>query len=147
MIIKVEIEGKIYNVSINDVHSNPVLAEVDGKFYQVYPEDQAAAVTPITTAQPTAVPIAAPSVPTAAPVAPATAAGGGLTLNAPLPGVIVSIDVQAGQAVKSGQQLCTLEAMKMKNSIRSDRDGVIEQVHAAAGDSVKHNQPLFSFQA
>lgn len=40
MIIKVEIEGKIYNVSIKDVHSNPVLAEVDGKSYQVYPESQ-----------------------------------------------------------------------------------------------------------
>lgn len=140
MIIKVEIEGKVYNVSIKDVHGNPVLAEVDGKVYQVYPEDQATAVTPVTTAQP------AP-VPTAAPAAPAPAAGGGLTLNAPLPGVIVSIDVQAGQAVKSGQQVCTLEAMKMKNAIRSDRDGVIAVLNVNPGDLVKHNQPLFTFQA
>lgn len=140
MIIKVEIEGKVYNVSIKDVHGNPVLAEVDGKFYQVFPEGQPVAVTPVTTAQP------AP-VPTAAPAAPAPAAGGGLTLNAPLPGVIVSIDVQAGQTVKSGQQVCTLEAMKMKNAIRSDRDGVIAVVNVNAGDLVKHNQPLFTFQA
>ena len=139
MIIKVEIEGKVYNVSIKDVHSNPVLAEVDGKIYQVFPEGQAAAVTPVTTAQP------AP-VPTAATAAPAPAAGGGLTLNAPLPGVIVSIDVQAGDTVKSGQQVCTLEAMKMKNAIRSDRDGVIAVVNVNAGDLVKHNQPLLTFQ-
>ena len=86
-------------------------------------------------------------VPVAAPAAPASSAGNGLTLNAPLPGVIVSIDVQAGQSVKAGQQVCTLEAMKMKNAIRSDRDGVIAQVNVKAGDLVKHNQPMFTFQA
>jgi biotin carboxyl carrier protein len=59
----------------------------------------------------------------------------------------VAIDVQAGEAVKSGQQICTLEAMKMKNTIRSDRDGVIAQVNVNAGDLVKHNQPLFTFKA
>ena len=137
MIIKVEIEGKVYSVSIKDVHSNPVLAEVDGKVYQVFPEAQGPAVIPAVAAQPAPVPVAAP----------APSAGNGLTLNAPLPGVIVSIDVQAGQTVKSGQQVCTLEAMKMKNAIRSDRDGVITQVNVNAGDLVKHNQPMFTFQA
>ena len=140
MIIKVEIEGKVYNVAIKDVHSNPVLVEVDGKVYQVYPEAQGPAVIPAATAQ-------AASAPTASPAAPAPVAGNNLTLNAPLPGVIVSIDVQAGQTVKSGQQICTLEAMKMKNAIRSDRDGVIAQVNVNAGDLVKHNQRLFTFQA
>jgi len=140
MIIKVEIEGKVYSVSIKDVHSNPVLAEVDGKVYQVFPEVQGPAVIPAVAAQPAPVPVAAPA-------APAPSAGNGLTLNAPLPGVIVSIDVQAGQTVKSGQQVCTLEAMKMKNAIRSDRDGVIAQVNVNAGDLVKHNQPMFTFQA
>ena len=140
MIIKVEIEGKVYSVSIKDVHSNPVLAEVDGKVYQVFPEVQGPAVIPAVAAQPAPVPVAAPA-------APAPSAGNGLTLNAPLPGVIVSIDVQAGQTVKSGQQVCTLEAMKMKNAIRSDRDGVIAQENVTAGDLVKHNQPMFTFQA
>lgn len=140
MIIKVEIEGKVYKVSIKNVHSNPVLAEVDGKFYQVYPERQSAAVTPAAVSQPAPVPVAAPA-------APAPSAGNGLTLNAPLPGVIVSIDVQAGQTVRLGQQVCTLEAMKMKNVIRSDRNGIIAQVNVNAGDLVKHNQPLFTFQA
>ncbi len=140
MIIKVEIEGKVYNVSIKDVHSNPVLAEVDGKVYQVFPEVQGPAVVPAVTTQPAPVPVAAPA-------APAQSAANGLTLNAPLPGVIVSVDVQAGQTVKSGQQVCMLEAMKMKNVIRSDRDGVIAQVNVNAGDLVKHNQALFTFQA
>ena len=137
MMIKVEIEGKVYNVSIKDVHSNPVLAEVDGKVYQVFPESQGPAVVPAVTTQSAPAPVAVP----------APTAGTGLTLNAPLPGVIVSIDVQAGQAVKTGQQVCMLEAMKMKNVIRSDRDGVIAQVNVNAGDLVKHNQPIFTFQA
>ena len=140
MMIKVEIEGKVYNVSVKDVHSNPVLAEVDGKVYQVFPEVQGPAVVPAITTHSAPVQVAAPA-------APASTAGNGLTLNAPLPGVIVSIDVQAGQAVKSGQPVCTLEAMKMKNVIRSDRDGVIAQVNVNAGDLVKHNQPMFTFQA
>jgi biotin carboxyl carrier protein len=140
MIIKVEIEGKVYNVSIKDVYSNPVLAEVDGKVYQVFPEAQGPAVIPAISTQPVAVPVSAPA-------SPAPSAANGLTLNAPLPGVIVSIDVQAGQTVKSGQQVCMLEAMKMTNVIRSDRDGVIAQVNVNAGDLVKHNQALFTFQA
>ena len=140
MIIKVEIEGKVYNVSIKDVHSYPVLAEVDGKIYQVYPEVQGPAVIPAVATQSAPVPVTASA-------APASSAGNGLTLNAPLPGVIVSIDVQAGQSVKAGQQVCTLEAMKMKNAIRSDRDGVIAQVNVNAGDLVKHNQPMFTFKA
>ena len=99
-------------------------------------------MTPAAAAEPAA-PVPAPAA-----AAPAASVGsGGLTLHAPLPGVIVSIDVQAGQSVKSGEQVCTLEAMKMKNIIRSDRDGVIAQVNVNAGDLVKHNQPLFTFQA
>lgn len=140
MIIKVEIEGKVYSVNIKDIHSNPVLAEVDGKTYKVFPEAQGPAVIPAIAPQP------AP-MPTAASAAPAPSAGNGLTLNAPLPGVIVAIDVQPGDAVKSGQQVCTLEAMKMKNTIRSDRDGVIAEVNVNPGDLVKHNQPLFTFEA
>ena len=140
MNIKVEIEGKVYNVTIKDIHSNPVQAEVDGKVYQVFPEAQGPAIIPAIAAQPT--PVSTPT-----PAAPAPSAGNSLTLNAPLPGVIVAIDVQPGETVESGQQVCTLEAMKMKNTIRSDRDGVIAQVNVNAGDLVKHNQPLFTFQA
>lgn len=140
MIIKVEIEEKVYSVDIKDIHSSPVLAEVDGKMYQVYPEVQGPGVMPAVTVQPVPVPPSAPA-------APAPGIGGGLTLNAPLPGVIVAIDVQPGDTVKSGQQVCILEAMKMKNTIRSDRDGVIAQVNVNAGDLVKHNQPLFTFKA
>jgi biotin carboxyl carrier protein len=70
-----------------------------------------------------------------------------LTVTAPLPGVIISIDVKAGDVVKRGQSLLTLEAMKMKNAIRSTREGTIAEVHVANGDQVQHGQLLVSFKA
>lgn len=63
-------------------------------------------------------------------------------LTAPLPGVIASVDVSPGARVTRGQTLLTLEAMKMRNAIRSPRDGVVAAVHVAAGQSVAHGEPL-----
>ncbi|MFZ3151728.1 MAG: biotin/lipoyl-containing protein [Anaerolineaceae bacterium] len=143
MIIKVEIDGQTYAVAIQDIHARPVIAEVDGQTFQVWPEEEnsPANTAPGATIQ-TAPVKQAPIKNTQPP-----AASSSLDLTAPLPGVIVMIDVKAGDTVKTGQTLCTLEAMKMKNAIRSNRDGVIAQVHISTGDQVKHNQPLFTFQA
>jgi len=55
------------------------------------------------------------------------------------------VAVKPGDAIKAGQELLTLEAMKMKNAIRSNRDGVIASVLVAVGDHVKHGQPLVEF--
>lgn len=139
MKVTITIEGKQYQVAIDDLNTRPILAEVDGKAYEVWPEeaDAPAASAPI------AAPVAAP-VASAAP-APAPAAGA-QTLTAPLPGVIISIEVREGQTVKTGQELYVLEAMKMKNSIVADRDGKIAAIHVSAGDQVRHNQPIMSFE-
>jgi Acetyl/propionyl-CoA carboxylase, alpha subunit len=61
--------------------------------------------------------------------------------------VVIEIKVKAGAQVKSGEPLLVLEAMKMKNIIRSGRDGTIAEVLVSAGDQVRHNQPLFRFEA
>ncbi len=139
MKVTITIEGKQYQVSIDDLNSRPILAEVDGKVYEVWPEEADAPVASI----PTAAPVAAPAA-SAAP-APAPAAGA-QTLTAPLPGVIISIEVREGETVKNGQELYVLEAMKMKNSILADRDGKIAAIHVSAGDQVRHNQPVMSFE-
>jgi len=60
--------------------------------------------------------------------------------------VIVAIEVKPGDAVKAGQPLCTLEAMKMKNVIRAGRDGTIAEVHIKVGDQVQHNQLMFTYE-
>jgi len=63
----------------------------------------------------------------------------------PMPGLVVSIDVEAGQEVKTGETLCVIEAMKMQNIIRAERDGVVKAVNVKAGDSVSADEVLAEF--
>ena len=74
--------------------------------------------------------------PATAPAPVAAPAGPGLTIKSPLPGIIISIDVKEGQAVKRGQKLAVIEAMKMENDILAECDGTITAIHARKGDSV-----------
>jgi propionyl-CoA carboxylase alpha chain len=63
-----------------------------------------------------------------------------------MPGVIVETLAQPGDRVKYGQPLCTLEAMKMKNVLRSPRDGLVATVEVSPGQAVAHGQVLYTFQ-
>ena len=67
-------------------------------------------------------------------------------ITAPMPGLIVGINVEVGQVISQGNSVLTLEAMKMENVIKSPVDGIIAAVHVKAGDSVDKNQVLISFQ-
>ena len=53
-----------------------------------------------------------------------------------MPGLVVSLAVETGQEVKAGDTLCVVEAMKMENVLRAERDGTVSEVHAAPGDSL-----------
>ena len=63
----------------------------------------------------------------------------------PMPGLVVSMDVALGQEVKEGEIVCIIEAMKMQNIIRADRDGVVKEVGAKSGDSVAADEVLVEF--
>ena len=63
----------------------------------------------------------------------------------PMPGLVVSMDVETGQEVKAGETICVIEAMKMQNIIRAERDGAIKVVNAKAGDSVSADEVLAEF--
>jgi propionyl-CoA carboxylase alpha chain len=63
----------------------------------------------------------------------------------PMPGLVVSIDVEAGQEVKTGEVVAVLEAMKMQNIIRAEHDGKVKAVNAKAGDSVAADEVLVEF--
>jgi biotin carboxyl carrier protein len=65
-------------------------------------------------------------------------------LKAPMPGLIVSVPVKDGEAVKKGQVLVILESMKMQNELKSPRDGIVQRVRVKVGESVEQKQTLLS---
>ena len=117
---------------------------VNGTSYEVEVEEVKAAGA----AAPKAAPKAAPA-PAAAPAAPAApkkaavAAGAGEhSIDAPMPGKVVKLVAAEGQAVKDGDVLLILEAMKMQNEITADTDGTVKSFNVAAGQSVKAHESL-----
>jgi len=140
--IQVVIDNQSYTVEVEDIHSRPVIATVQGERFEVWPEDpDAGGVAPI------AAPVV--SVPDSRPVSSALDASadtsGGRDVISPLPGVIVAILVKPGEGVTRGQELCKLEAMKMKNAIRANRDGVVASIEVNIGDQVGHGQVLITY--
>ena len=84
-----------------------------------------------------AAPVAeAAAAPTAAPAAAPAVTGAGEAVTAPMPGTILKVNVTQGQAVKEGDILCVLEAMKMENEIMAPKDGTVTQVVTSKGSSV-----------
>ncbi|GAB6188275.1 biotin/lipoyl-binding protein [Marinitoga arctica] len=72
----------------------------------------------------------------------ATSTSGRNVVKAPLPGVVVDINVAEGNRVEKGQKLLVIEAMKMENEILSEFDGVVEKVLVKKGDSIDGDQEL-----
>ncbi len=124
----------IYNVTIND---KVYEVEVEqGKANLLKTTAVVAAPAPVAAAPVAAAPAAAP-----APAAPAVAVSG-TPATAPMPGTILDVKVTVGQAVKEGDVVAILEAMKMENEIFAPCDGKIAQVIAAKGSSVATGDPI-----
>ena len=120
---KVTLNGRTYEVEV-EAGKAMLLDEYEA----VVPSAPAAAPAPVAAA-----PVAA--APAAAPAAPAVTAAGE-TVSAPMPGTILKVNVTAGQAVKEGDLLVVLEAMKMENEIFSPKAGTVAQVLVNKGSSV-----------
>ncbi len=125
-----KINGKAYQVTIAPAEGKMLHVTVNGAPYEVELEQAPVAAPAAPAAAP--VPQAAPA-PAAASTAPAT---GGQKVNSPLPGVIVEVCVKEGQAVKAGQKVAVLEAMKMENEIPAPQDGVVTKICVAKGAAV-----------
>ena len=136
------------------------IVTLNGKNYEVEVNETDAVITNVTTAQgaapapvavaapaPVAAPVAAPA-PTAAPAeeaAPAPVAAPSADGNkcvSPMPGTILKVLVSQGQAVKAGDVLFILEAMKMENEITAEHDGTIKQILATNGTVVNTDDVL-----
>ena len=144
--LKVLVNGKPYTVEVGDLRASPITVSVNGRPYlvnieagemQTIPADEPVAALEAVTRE-TSAPEKAPL-----PVGPA---GPQVTVvRAPMPGNILDIAVKPGDRVRYRQRLCALEAMKMKNAIRSPRDGVIASVEVSEGQAVSHGDVLFTF--
>ena len=100
---------------------------VNGTAYEVTVEEiQGGAAAPAPVAAPAPAPAPAPA-----------AAGSGEPVSAPMPGTLLDVKVSVGQAVKSGDVLMILEAMKMENEIMAPKDGTVTSVSATKGASVQ----------
>lgn len=144
------IDGVKYDVDLKNIQGQNAEVVVNGKTYNVVldvpaaPAPVAPKATPVATPAPAAAP--APKAAPAAPAAPKTAApaGNGAPLMSPLPGVIINVLVGEGDAVKKGQKVLVLEAMKMENDIKANKDGVITSLRVAKGDSVQEGDTLLT---
>ena len=139
---KFKISGKEYNVTIGSIEDKIAKVNVNGKDYEVELENQPAAAPAVAAAPVAAAAQAAP----AAAAAPAAkpAAGAGVKVTSPLSGVIIEVSVKEGQAVKAGQKVAVIEAMKMENEIAATQDGTISAIHVNKGDSVLEGADIVS---
>ena len=129
------INGKHYEATITEVEHNVAEVELNGKKYTIDVErSEAVSSAPRVVAPKAAAPAAAPAAP--------KAVAGANSITAPLPGSVVSINVKAGDAVKAGQQLAVIEAMKMENEILAPADGTVAAVHVSAGQAVQQGDAL-----
>ncbi len=115
---------------------------LNGKNYEVEVTETDAVLLNVSEATaPVAAPVAAPA-PAAVPAAAAAPSASGTNVPSPMPGTILSVNVAAGQAVKSGEVLLVLEAMKMENDIVAPCDGTVKQVLVSKGSTVNTDDVL-----
>jgi glutaconyl-CoA/methylmalonyl-CoA decarboxylase subunit gamma len=141
----VKVENQSFEVEVGDIHARPIIATIDGEAFEVWPED-VQLVTPaaqVISLPGSPQPTISKSTPTSS--APAVATTTAKSVLAPLPGVIVAISVRPGDVVEHGRELCTIEAMKMKNVIRASRPGTIGAVYVTLNQHVKHHDTLLEF--
>ncbi len=144
---KYTINGAQFDVTIDSIVGSKAKVVVNGLPFEV--EMQGSTLTEgdlptMSTDAPAAA--AAPAAAPAATEAPAATSGpgAGAPVKAPLPGVVTKILVNAGQAVKKGETVLVLEAMKMENNITAEADGTVTGICVSAGDSVMEGTTLLT---
>ena len=131
---KFTIDGKLYNAAVNELEDNFAEVTLNGKTYKVELEKEEAPAA------------AAVRRPAAAAASAAAAPAGLMTVKSPLPGSIVKVLVKAGQAVKKGDVLLTMESMKMENNVTAEADGTVKAIYVEPGKNVMQDDKLLDLE-
>lgn len=138
---KFTIAGQPYETTVNEIEPNVAEVTVNGTVFQVEIEKQETVKKTVVAPRPAAHAAAAPAK-AAAPAAPA----GTTVMKSPLPGSIVKVLVQAGQEVKKGDTLLTMESMKMENIIAAEVSGKVKAVLVQPGQNVMQDAPMVEIE-
>ena len=130
----VRIDEERFLVKVEDLHQRPIVATVEGRRFEIEVSEG------LESSKEVDLQVQKKSTKHSIP------AGTCCQITAPMPGDITHIDVLPGQAVKAGDPLCVLDAMKMKNTIHAPQDGVISEIRIREGQSVEHGVPLFTLE-
>jgi biotin carboxyl carrier protein len=131
--VTVIVEGCKYVVEVGDLRERPIQATVNQRTYQVQLPTLGEMATSSEVDSPEVVQIGIDEVDCP-------------SITAPMPGDILEIHVKVGMQIEPGDLVCVLEAMKMKNMIRSGRSGVIASVDVNPGESVDYGAVLVTFE-
>lgn len=135
---KFTIDGHKFTTTVNELEGNMAEVTVNGTAFKVQIEKDEPAARPTVHQV-----VSAAQQPVAAP-----AAGGAVqVVKSPLPGSIVKVNVKVGDTVKVGDELLTMESMKMENSVKSEFAGVVKAVHAEPGKNVMQEDALIEIAA
>ena len=138
---KFSIHGNHYDVEIQQIEDEQATVSVNGQMYEVEIDKSMQLVKTPKLVRTQAIPSTDVSAATARTSSPAAPKGGG-TIKSPLPGTILNLHVKVGDAVKMGQKLITLEAMKMENNIEAEKSGKVTAICIKQGQSVMEEEPL-----
>ena len=136
----VTVNNKSYVVEIEDINARPVIAHVEGQRFEVIPDTNPVGSEKKPEVKKETLEVKSFDL---------RRNGSDKNINemtAPLPGVLIEVFVKAGDVIEAGQVIVIIEAMKMKNSIRSTRAGKIAEVLVSVNQTVAHKQILVKFE-
>ena len=133
--LKVKIKDTWYTVEVKDLDANPVEALVDGELVEVELDSLTAIAQAGAEAQ-----VEQQDLSNEEASEPVTAVQH--VIRSPMPGVIMSVTVKEGDAVKAGDEICILEAMKMQQSLKSDASGTVVSIRVIAGQQVQSGETI-----
>ena len=128
--VRIRVEGKWYDVEVDDLSKSPIQVRVDGESISV---------------DVPGLPIASDAEPQSVspePVSDITDQAGDNIIRSPMPGRVVAVKVKRGKSVSPGDEVCVIEAMKMEQSIRTTIKGKVRKIHVKPTQQVESDDPL-----